>query len=819
MALFNDFDNEYIADGNQIDYYVDSGVALLLFVFPGRVSLPKTSWLSERHNLHFLSMVGDTTDKEKIVEAALAGEHLFSNRVQSSAQGSTTHAAPRLMTPGHWTEFTYRLRGVVEEWQNQRSEQNIEKVAADNVEVARRALQQQHASPSPEDRSADILIDFVAACEETRDMELAMLYRVRNEQIVRPATDWGTSVFHVDPSEVDDWQRRLDEESEPNDNKRIDAIAIAQIEQLNKEFGHNRRACLVTADEVLHRAYYKHKLLRLSHFGERNKSGDVEPDIDRHARSRFLERFYLRHPAQFIASLNQADIDNTIKTQRLFNRTVSATDAWLAAVESTEIGALVLAMRALRDREEAREFIESSNLRDTPEDLPDVRELWAELKRESALVNRSLLARRIEYATSLKLEPGVQDEDDQKALQTQQLDVLREIQDLGLYVAAREALSRLKEKLAGSSVEQRLPYALLVGFEDFIGEDEKMESIVAKLVKNDKAIFKTLDDQINRKIESQRHSWQPLLFCSALAAWSSDRNRVIWFGERARDALEHRKDSDEYDEASYLVAVGRRLRLHENDYELADQALAETIARRQRVLNQPNSTESERSHSNLVLARAKSERATLRMYEQLRKVFAKDGESKGAWPESPLENAEMKEARKIFNELHTLRSHSPRPEHETPQDRREARAQDLVERQCKLNLALYDFLCHVILDTEDAFPDETNDIELEQEIAVALDLLMNEADTARAREDVETRIADVQRLDLVVLQIWVKYRNRSQKDSELQTLMTDAERLLSKINRNKTRAATNMDQLLADKMVTRLRDLLENDGALPSRTD
>ncbi len=816
MALFNDFDNDYVAHGNQIDYYVDSSVALLLFVFPGRLSLNCDP--DERHNLHFLSMVGETGDKDEIVEAALAGEYLFSKRIHASARVDPAVASARLMTPGHWTEFTDRLRGVAQEWQNQTGRAGIRQVAIEQASNVNRALGSSNSSSTDKEKPAEILVEFVSACEETRDMELAMLHRVRSGQIVQPATDWPTDVFHVNPSEVDNWQRRLEETASFRDRKRTDAISIAQIEHLNKGYGRHRRACLVTADRAMHNAYYKYKIMQLSHFGERNRSGNFEPDIDRLAQSRFLAHFYLRHPAQFLASLNQADIDNRIGNPMLFNRTVSATDAWLAVVESSEIGALLLAMRALRDRDDAQRYIQNSRMRHAPDNLPDVRSLWVELQRQTAMVNRSLLAKRIEYAIKVSLEPDDQNADLQSELQSQQLELVQEIQDLGLYVAAREALGHLRDQLAGSSVEQRLPYALLSGFEELIGDNLEMKDVVADLAKDDRNLFDRLDEKITRKIESPRDSWQPLLFCAALAAWSSDWERVIWFGERARDSLVERKSSVAYDEAGYLVAVGRRMRLHENDYELADEVLSDTIERQEKVQKGPSSSENEKAHSRLVLARSMSERATLRMYEQLRRVLSREVEN-GEALATPLGEETMKEARKVFTEALKIVKPAGQPNNISTVQRRENRARDLVDRQSTLNLALYDFLCHVILSTDHAFPDETDDSILDEEIGAVFELLMTEAAAFPSNDGVDSRIANVQRLDLVILQIWRQIHKPPEEPSELQKLMMEAERLLAKINDKKTRAATHIDRILAKKMVERLRSLLADSGVVSQQPD
>lgn len=750
LAYFNSRDFEQVRSGGEVIYYVDAGVALLLYIWPGRiVGL-------EKANADYISNIGDPAEAEEIAEAALTGEFLLSDAMHARAralrdQPPAEESPPprrRILQP-HWTELINALNRFGQE--GTRDEATMDQLLAEydaaklkardlhkaRVEAKRLAQARDEAAP-PIDVQAHLLpiLDIAALFERTKMLQHAMVRCLRFTRPLEPALRLRKEIQGIasDQEAMKPWIDVVRASRKDSAAAHNDAVALAQIEALNAlepllqreaaERGESPSAgptthCLVTGDKSLHQAYFERKAKDYA-----AARGTTVDEIDLEIGD-FAESYYLRHPGQFLPMLNQAELPNQIDDLSLFDEVVAAVDAALALFNCSEREALDLAMLAVRRSKE--DWSSNSRSRDALDDAADsatelealaedIKEHWNKLRRATLLVNRHLLANRVESATNLRGDLSSLPEDERPGLLAQQKGSVLQIQRDTLFWAAREGIGALSKRLKSKGVEKedRNRLALLADLQPLAGGS--VYEAARSLKRGDDPGLEThIDANIYRL--TPRETWKGLLLCSLLACYADAWSEAAWYAERACDAIDVELADDaaaaeeaggeaELDaaraEATYLAGYAYRMRMSTGDFDRAVDALttSEKIGVR---LDGPL--------GRLIRARALSERATVHLFEQARRV---DRSKLPEGAEPLLSPDDLGGQRDAFVEAGRLLSEADK----TGFDDRARRSCASTRRQVTLNLCILDAVGHVRPNGALGFPDRVSDAELIEEISV-----------------------------------------------------------------------------------------------------
>jgi hypothetical protein len=722
LAYFNDYDaNDFPRCG--IRYYVDPAVALLLFIWPGRLLD------EERHNQNYLATVSEEVAAKKVVDAVLSGERLFSRDAAEDVEDRDTGP---FMMPEHWAEFARQLKQFFAGPANpQEFLERFDKAAFERDLAAAEGFMEEGARIDQDalDDHARELCEAVAAIEHTRFMEVAMVSRLRQRKLLRPQINLPQDIYRIDARVVNAWTRLL-KESGKKGAIRTDAIVLAQLDALNgREYEKAKRGeryvmhCLVTGDLHLHEAFFRQrydwaKKEPVGYVGEYDDELDrFVPDLDGNRYSRFMRHYTIRHPAQFVAMLNQKALPNSISTMSLFRKVVENTEYLLTSVTQTESRSLQLAFDAVRGDMNVRRAISDllqkvsiSDKGQISEDLVSTLDEWRSLTGSTFLVNRATLRDRVR-ATRQAFEHL---ERDPKAyidgLVKLQNDLIEELDQTVLVFTARKMLAEMSETARHledrRGIARRMHARLLIDLSDITGETLMLD-VLRAYDTEDKATI----DRIERNLERlpPQQSWRTFLFCAILAARISGWERLVWVGGRALNAIrDHEEHVEEAFEARYVVALGRRMRLKPGDYEAARELLR-TAAEHHRGAMLAATHEETRTLEAVRAARALSEHATLCLFEQSRRLMLKaDADVQDA---DPLDQATMLAAPEMFREAIDLVSEAVDHPGETRDAERLRRVARFVLRQATLNLPLFALFGHVIFENDPEFVDtfETED--------------------------------------------------------------------------------------------------------------
>ncbi len=840
LSYCNRFDSEMVRDHRrEVIYYIDANVALLLFVWPGRLATTSFGG-GEHHNLDYISnigrvdMAGDVDDE--IVEAVLAGEFLFSSVIHRPDRDDGPPAKPgggahhRMMTAPHWNELVQKLRDYVPIYPAQGKGEIIAEFERRMRDASSEFRVEKSGEPTLVGdplQKGEKLTTWAAGFEKTAFMELAMMKRLRDRRLLQPASDLPPDVYHVETAVRRRWEQLFLEVKKPGP-LRPDATAVAQIERLNEKAGPRGPIhCLVTGDKHLHEAYYREKL-RTSPGDDINSDGVKIPDFESYSDSSFMRRYYLRHPAQFVPTLNQRDMVNGLSSKALFMKVEGAAEAIVASVGCSESEALELGMLSLRNRDATEKRIRNRLSKKSllAETLDDVRRRWGALSRSTVFVNRTILHRRWYEAMQIgKTEPNAPSAN-QEEVEKLQIELVDDIQDLSLQAASRDGLRRLRDDIAAQvrtvkgnrfAPERRFEHCLISNFERKI-TTAPMPDVVGAFQSGNSYLFKQMDRTIVALSKSD--AWHGLLYCALLAGYTNDWGKLIWFSERARDALKLRRQAkagddicDAYHDALYLTALGRRMRLKPGDFDEADKDL-KTLT----DYHGPRSGQS-RKHS-LAHARAQSERGTLYLFEQMRRLRSLKHNMDGAAP--LLVEGQIVEARTwLLSARDTIAAFPwPYEADDMAGERRRAIIR-LVRLQSSLNLSVLDLLG---LESGEAFQGfstkvSTDDLldEIEQQQKIWKETLRDTSGVARTETQDPSEEADSAsqlpthvRIDVRVLHLaLLVYGSENASPDVVKTLKEEIDRAASKLHLS---AATWIDR----EFVRRMRDLadrLVNPGA------
>lgn len=725
LAYFNDYDVRYAEHYKRpIRYFIDPAVALLLFVWPGRL------YDRERHNVSYLSTFsyGSPGEEAEVVDALLSGECLFLNDLEADkAGGNKPYFGKREMLPSHWTEFVHRLRGFL----GQEVGHDSARLTAEFQEAiagARNDLQRVNdaiASGDPGARSlarAERMEAAATKLERTTIMQIAMQRRIRQRELILPATNLPQAVFRPEESEISAWSAAL-REAGKTDSIRADAKVLAQLDMLNevarqKQGSDQALNVLVTGDHAIHQAFFKRRhweAEQSGRAGDWDADGRFVPDWDREIFSRFMRTYSLRHPAQFVATLNQQEMRNKISSRQLFNEVMTGTEAIIALVTDSDAETIDLATEAVRDSTIAMQRIEDCIARTSHLDrerihnsFEELREKWRGSMRRSIIINRGAVIDRMNAARKVYEQVQLGDGQLERFLEEEQLTLWNSVTEIGLTTAAREALGQVRDALVekrrtDGNDEARMPAHLIFDYGPVIGQ-KRLHEVQEELERN----YKTTFDDLDRRIMGLKgdQMWSALLLSSVFAARASDWRRLIWYADKTLEAFEaaaklKRMDPENegYFEALYAAAIGRRMRHYEKDYVEADEFLAKAIANHEKA---PPHDHKEQ----LRLARALSERGTLRLFEQFRRL-------KSDQPERCLMPEDMHIARDGLERADQLaRSHYDQlfKQGKISQfDKRTAnqlrRVSGHVWRQASLNLPYFDLMGHFVEAEAEEFPD------------------------------------------------------------------------------------------------------------------
>ncbi|WP_158965034.1 hypothetical protein [Chachezhania sediminis] len=743
LAYFNDRDFDYVCDGGDVRYYIDAGVILALYIWPGRFAWPLGSPDSEANNRDYISNIGDPISAEEVAEAALTGEFLFSDALHSKARALRKSPRPeaetsvrRFILEPHWKELAARLTEFVNEglaWpaDAERGKPSKEKLLAEYDSAHARAKKIRKAyldqyneavrngadKPNLDLNKIGHVIDISATFEDTEILQRAMVRRFRFSRPVEPALHLPAEIQDIDALEP--WHEDLKQFAKSPSAARNDAIAIAQIEALNRasiEAGDRTIHCLVSGDKHLHEVYYKRKAKLYAH-----EQGIDATQIDLETGD-FSESYYLRHPGQFVPMLNQADMPNQITDESLFDEVVAAAEATLALKRCSERDALDMAMLAVRTSKENfkskvgqisnKRLPDDDQLREQSDELKDK---WNRLRRATLLVNRRLLQSRADFARGLRSELRAEHDEMSDPLQREQLETTLAIQRVSLYWAARRGLVALSESLRqkGEGREDRNRLPLLV--ELSVLTDGSVYEAAQKLKK-------PRSDQHRRKIDenihrlSEEETWKGLLLCAALACYADAWSEAVWFAERAHNAIHAEASANPdamldkaYAEAAYILGYACRMRMAKGDFFQRARDSLDESERRGRAISC--------AYGALVRARALSERATVQLFEQARRLEA--GEER-------LNASALHEQRSAFvSALQIIDGLDPGELNE-----QEVRARKYILRQATLNLCVFDAIGHMVPGNSLNIPDTVTDADLSREIAAQRAAWLNASDEA-----------------------------------------------------------------------------------------
>lgn len=727
LAYFNARDFDYVRDGGDVRYYVDASVVLVLYIWPGRLGWPRHLPDSEAANADYVSNIGEPSAAEEIAEAALTGEFLFSDALHSRARRlrrapveETAGCARRFILEPHWIELLEALNkfnreGLGEGSSKEALIEKYEEATAQAKELhnkwsesRRRAVVQGAEQPSIDvEKRLSPVIDISAVFEGTEMLQRAMVRRFRFTRPVEPALRLPAQIQNIgeNSAAIEPWKSALQDAGKASSAARKDAIAIAQIEALNRQPGQGEGGiihCLVSGDKILHKAYFERKAYVYA-----QEQGITVGQIDLETGD-FAKHYFLRHPGQFLPMLNQGDLPNQIDDMALFDEVVAAAEAALALIRCSERDALDLALQAIRSPKDVSfKLARSRNTRnDAVSNSQDLRALsnnlkekWSHLRRTTVLVNRRLLSARAEIAQGLRAELRSKPDQESQELQQEQLETTLEIQRDTLFWAARRGLGTLSKQLRkkGAYKEDRNRLPLLVDLTELTVEP--VFSAAQKLKLGNKRVIGSIDDRINRLAPEK--TWQGLLLCASFACYADSWDEAAWFADRACDAIraetaanEIRAQNKELAEATYILGYAYRMRMATGDYARAIEALGES-ERIGKIIGGRVGC--------LLQARALAESATVHLFEQARRRSSH---------ERLLEISTLDAQRAVF-----LKALSHLEDLDAVDlDDRERRAKMFVLRQATLNLCIFDSLGHVLPNNSLSIPDRVTDAELAQEI-------------------------------------------------------------------------------------------------------
>lgn len=766
LAYFNDYDaNDF--SRCSIRYYVDPAVALLLFIWPGRLND------EERHNQNYLATVAENEVSKKVVDAILSGERLFSKEAAEEVEDDDTGP---FMMPDHWREFARQLKEFfagpaspkefLERFDKDAFYQDL--VSAEGLVEEQTGVRQSDA-----DTYAKDLCDAVSRIEHTRFMEVAMVSRLRHRKLLRPIINLPQNLYRPDTQIVNEWTRRL-KNAGKHGGIRTDAIVLAQLEALNAlEQEKARRGekyvvhCLVTGDLHLHSAFYEQR----HQWAENEPAGYVGeydegfkrfiPDFDGNRHSRFMQHYTLRHPAQFVAMLNQKSLNNNTSSESLFKKVVKNTEYLLTSVTQTESRSLQLAFDTVRGDPEVRTKIQTllqsvpiPNKREISERLVSTLSEWRSLTGSTFLINRATLRDRVRATRqafqTMERDPLAYIE----GLETLQAELIEELDETVLQFTARSILAEMRETARSfgneRSIARRMHARLLIDLADITG-DLLMIDVLKAYETEDIATIRQIEDNLERLPANQ--SWRILLFCAVLAARVSGWERLVWIGGRALNAIKEQNELvEEAFEARYVVALGLRMRLKPGDYQTAQRLLVAAKDHHRLAIGQAGDHKV-RAQETVRLARALSEHATLCQFEQSRRLMAQSTSDR---PEAdPLDEETMRAVPSMFNEaLELAEAIVTDPALTTPGGGRDAgrllRVARFVQRQASLNLPLFNLFGHVVFREAPAFIDNFQSeafvaqVEKAQLVwALGHDHADRLDEVAAVREDADNRSADV----------------------------------------------------------------------------
>lgn len=813
LAYFNDLDFEYVRDGGDVRYYVDASDLLVLYIWPGRLGWPRHLRDSEIANSDYISNIGEPSKEEEIAEAALTGEFLFSDTMHSHARGlrqkntsQPNSRVRRFVLEPHWNELLSALTRFISEGVGATTTdsagstkkdllEEYERAIAEAKDLRRKMLQDYEAAiregesiPNLDvERLLSPMIGIAAKLENTEMLQRAMVRRFRFSQPVVPALRLSAEIqdIHRNSEALTPWQEELIKLGKSAAVARNDAIAIAQIEALNRkalQAGDKTIHCLVSGDKHLHQAYYNRKEMAFAS-DRKLEVGQIDLEI-----GNFASSYYLRHPGQFVPMLNQADLPNQIEDSTLFDEVVAAADAALALVHDSEREALYMALQAVRLPRES--FIKAArttkawkiamqNADDIRESSQNLKDSWNRLRRATLLVNRHLLKSRADIAQGLRAELQSNRDKWSEVLQEKQLETTLEIQRETLFLAARRGLSTLSVKLhrkgAGKEDRNRLPN--LIELSHLTGGS--VFDAAQDLKKGDAELKNRIDEQVIRL--SPEMTWQVLMLCSSLACYSDTWSEAAWFAERAYDAIHVDSAVTQNGlldraraEAAYLLGYAYRMRLSEGDF----------FARALDALNKSDRSGQEiGGHiGSLIRARALSERATVYMFEQARRRTKS---------EELLDGSVMGKQRDTFLESLSIIDSLK----EATLDDRERRAGDFVLRQATLNLCIFDAAGHIFPDNFLQIPNFVSRTDLVQEIEFQHHTWRN----AKG----EATVTDIDRVFLEVVGAYLRDESKS-----------DIQRLCFRLSGLRENAALKgLDESIADELQNLSKRLLEMNGA------
>ncbi|MEL6284695.1 MAG: hypothetical protein AAFQ18_00665 [Pseudomonadota bacterium] len=735
LAYFNAYDTRWVEDlDRKIRFYVDPAVAFVMMLWPGRLQDDR-----EAHNRGYLATISEIDPAKQVVDAVLCGECLFDPELLSHDRKSAGRATQRLMLPPHWDEFSRRvLQFVSEELADDHLEigpefhdavHDVSRLASETVPNAKgRSLRYSVV------RASEQISRISARLEQTRMLQFAALKRIRSQGLVQPSTDLPQNVYRIDPAIINDWSARLRAKGKTS-SVRADAIAIAQIEALNEDAKQKRRRerhVLVTSDLHVLSAYYEAKVEK-SQYVEIDHDEEPVPDWEFVLESGFMRDFHLRHPAQFLPTLNQSELKNALNSHDLFFNVVDSTEAILAAITNSESAALNMAVRAIRDRQgtleeiasklDASIHLTSSSLSD---DVKRMRENWSALVSHSVYVNRSLLKLRAEAAGEVERQRQASPESFLRSLKQMQENIRREVQEsqdtqlsveksamgiardnweIGWRTSAPEAFPQLCRSIAegyqsGFMAQIRFSPKIFCDFSDLIG-DNRLRDVIAEIQKDKNA---SIVSEINKNISNlaSRDLWRAQLLSGIMAAFLADWQRVVWYGSMAAEAIQSfAPDAEEYYEARYLVALGHRMRLSQDEYVEAEKCLTDSIAAHEKRFEAGNT---DPRLTRLKLARDLAELATLRLFEQVRRR---------RHPMEPpaLPATTMDEGRAFLERADALLTDlEPIERVDRPNLPREQALIATIMRQVSENKPVFDLLGHFIFPDEPGFPDGQFDL-------------------------------------------------------------------------------------------------------------
>ncbi|SMX28197.1 hypothetical protein TRP8649_02312 [Pelagimonas phthalicica] len=856
LAYFNDYDVRYAEQFRRpIRYFIDPAVALLLFVWPGRL------YDQERHNVSYLATFsyGSPGQEAEVVDALLSGECLFLTDLDADKAGGETPAfRHREMFPSHWTEFVNRLRsflgqevgrdsvGLTAEFQDAISD------ARNHLEGANEQINQGGLEIQKRLR-AERMEAAAARLERTTIMQIAMQRRIRERQLVLPASQLPQTVFRPGETEVSAWSKAL-RDAGKKDSIRADAKVLAQLDMLNEAQAQKPRSqrvlnVLVTGDHAIHQAFFDRRLEAAQYGGrggEIDSDGRFVPDWDREIFSRFMRTYTVRHPAQFVATLNQRQMRNKISGRQLFNEVVTGTEAIIAMITDSEAETIDLATEAVRDASSAIQRIQACIARITSKDrqriqksFDELQDKWLGSTQHSIIINRGAVIDRMRAARQIHEHVQLGDGQLEKFLEDEQLSLWNSVTQIGLATAAREALGQVRDALVErrrkrGKDETRMPAHLIFDYGPVIG-DKRLHTVQEELELNNKSTF----DEIDRRITTldDDRIWSALLLSAVLAARASDWSRLIWYADKTREAFEaaaksnHTDTQDEgYFETLYAAAIGRRMRHYESDFEEADGFLSRAIDHHAKA---PEDDHKEQ----LRLARALSERGTLRLFEQFRRL-------RSSSPESCLTAEDMIIARDDLEHADRLaRSHYDQLFKQNQIDHFDPRTQNQLRRvsghvwrQATLNRPFFDLLGHFILPEAPGFPDSYTPSrfhDMVEEAKRAWQRLKTESAMNKARgrneESTDAALADgvpefddegeinaplnspLFLFDISVLTFADISEASDENRSKLETLRADIDEYYGKLRRT---AATRHDRMMArdfyDWVTQRVDELLNS---------